>query len=132
MATTKRLGEVHTQRDTIVLDGAAAATPRGTLVKGAGAQREAIKCSASTDTPRGVTTFDLVAGETGTIVTDGQVLAIAGEVIAVDIDLTSDSDGRCVAAAEGDKVMGRSLEPATAEDQLFLIEFFKSGPYVPA
>jgi len=56
----------------------------------------------------------VVTGDAVTVYTEGVVLAVANEIFAAGIDLTSDVFGRVRSAGAGEKVCGVSQGPSTA------------------
>ncbi len=80
-------------------------------------------CTAATQFPKGITMQAIAIGVTGDVQIAGKAKLEAGDVVAKDALIGSDSTGRGIAVtAPGDFVVGRAVTPATAAGQIFEIE----------
>lgn len=77
---------------------------------------------------RGVAQYDVVSGETLSIVTKAQETAVlTGGAFSVGDAITPDANGKAVVATTGKYVFGRALEESTGDGKYVLIEIRPEG-----
>ena len=77
---------------------------------------------------RGVAQFDVVSGDTLTLVTSAQETAVlAGGAFAIGDGLASDASGKAVLATTGKYIFGRAIEASTGDGKYALAKFHPEG-----
>jgi hypothetical protein len=77
---------------------------------------------------RGVAQFDVVSGDTLTLVTQAQETAVlAGGAFSIGDAIVSDASGKAVVATTGKYVFGRAIEASTGDGKYALIEIRPEG-----
>jgi len=86
-----------------------------------------VQCGAADNDFLGMLQDDPKAGESGTVQVRDVSKAVAGGVVALTDELTTDATGRLVAAATGNPIVARPLEAAAAAGDLFSVEIRREG-----
>lgn len=80
-------------------------------------------CTDANQHPKGVTMQEIEVGVTGDIQIAGKTICEAGDAVAKDDLVGSDTEGRAIAVTDpGDFVVGRAVTAADAEGDLFEVE----------
>lgn len=91
------------------------------------------ECDTAGEASEGIAIHSKLDGEQVSVQRQGQNEdAVCGEALAtIGLELATDDEGRYVAAAAGDVILGRNLTTTSGADEQFTIQLIADGGVVP-
>jgi hypothetical protein len=133
MASTVRHGELHLAKHAVTIGASQGNLPRGvSVIIGSEGLPDVDLDAADTNLSYGILTSAVDEGDSGSVVSLGDVLARSGDTYALGAHLTTNSSGEFITATSGDRIKALALEASAAADTLYLVRIIPAGPIVPA